>query len=146
LSSYLIVPAFALANAGVVISHDSVDRAVSSPVAHGIVGGLVVGKLVGISGFTWVAHRLRVAALPDGMRGGEVLAVAALGGIGFTVSLFVANLAFGPSGPLASDAKLGILAASLAAAVLGSVLLLWSTRSREPSGPPRHRSQPGSGG
>jgi NhaA family Na+:H+ antiporter len=146
LSSYLIVPAFALANAGVVISRDSVDRAVSSPVAHGIVVGLVVGKLVGISGFTWVAHRLRVAALPDGMRGGEVLAVAALGGIGFTVSLFVANLAFGPSSRLASDAKLGILAASLAAAVLGSVLLLWSTRSPEPSGPPRHRSQPGSGG
>jgi NhaA family Na+:H+ antiporter len=145
LSSYVIVPVFALANAGVVISRDSIDRAVSSPVAHGIVAGLVVGKVVGISGFTWVAHRLRVAALPDGMGGGHVLAVSALGGIGFTVSLFVANLAFGARGPLASDATLAILAASLTAAALGSALLVWSTRSRGPSGPPRRRSQPGSG-
>ncbi len=136
LSSYLIVPVFALANAGVVISRDSVDRAVSSPVTHGVVVGLVVGKLVGISGFTWLAHRTRLAALPDGMGGREVLGVAALGGIGFTVSLFVANLAFGPTGPLASDAKLGILAASLVAAVLGAAVLLVAARNRaRASGP-----------
>ena len=136
LSSYLIVPVFALANAGVVISRDSVDRAVSSPVTHGIVVGLVVGKLVGISGFTWLAHRTRLATLPDGMGGREVLGVAALGGIGFTVSLFVANLAFGPVGPLASDAKLGILAASVAAALLGAAVLLVAARSRaRASGP-----------
>ena len=64
------------------------------------------------------------------MGGREVLGVAALGGIGFTVSLFVANLAFGPTGPLASDAKLGILAASLVAALLGVAVLLIAARNR----------------
>ena len=64
LSSYLIVPVFALANAGVVISQDSIDHAVSSPVTHGIVVGLVVGKLVGISGFTWLAQRTRPRRAP----------------------------------------------------------------------------------
>ena len=93
-SSYVIVPVFALANAGVVISSDSIADAASSPVTHGIVVGLVVGKLVGIAGFTWLACRLGVGALPDGTRWPEIVGIAALGGIGFTVSLFVSNLAF----------------------------------------------------
>jgi NhaA family Na+:H+ antiporter len=132
LSSYLIVPVFALANAGVVISRDSIDHAVSSPVTQGIVVGLVVGKFVGISGFTWVAHRWRVATLPDGMGTGELVGIAALGGVGFTVSLFVANLAFGPAGRLASDATLGILTASVVAAVVGAAALLHATRATGP--------------
>jgi Na+:H+ antiporter, NhaA family len=134
-TSYVIVPVFALANAGVVLSSDSVDAAISSPITHGIVVGLVVGKLVGISVFAWIATRLRVATLPEGTRFAQIVGVAALGGIGFTVSLFVSELAFGTAGALADDAKIGILAASLTAAGLGAVLVAATTRSRNSNGP-----------
>jgi NhaA family Na+:H+ antiporter len=129
-TSYVIVPLFALANAGVVIDADSLDAAVSSPVTHGIVVGLVVGKLVGISGFAWLACRFGVASLPERTRFADIVGVAALGGIGFTVSLFVSELAFGAASPIADEAKIGILAASLAATALGAVLLLTIGRSR----------------
>jgi NhaA family Na+:H+ antiporter len=99
-----------------------VDAAIPSPITHGIVVGLVVGKLVGISTFAWIATRLHVATLPEGTRFAQIVGVAALGGIGFTVSLFVSELAFGTAGALADDAKIGILAASITAAGLGAVL------------------------
>jgi NhaA family Na+:H+ antiporter len=140
LSSYVIVPLFALANAGVVLDADSIDHASRSPVTHGIVVGLVAGKLVGISVFAWLAVKLRVAALPDGAAWPQVLAVAALAGVGFTVSLFVAGLAFpaGSGALLRRDAQIGILAASLLAAVIGAVLLALTTRNRaRDSGPGR---------
>jgi NhaA family Na+:H+ antiporter len=136
-SSYLIVPVFALANAGVVISSDSIADAAASPVTHGIVVGLVVGKLVGITGSTWLACRLGFGSLPDGTRWPEVVGIAALGGIGFTVSLFVSNLAFRTTPVLASNAKLGILTASVIAALLGTAILLVATRNRA------RRSEPG---
>ena len=136
-SSYLIVPLFALANAGVVISSDSIADAAESPVTHGIVVGLVVGKLVGITGSTWLACRLGIGSLPDGTRWPEVVGIAALGGIGFTVSLFVSNLAFRGTPVLASNAKLGILTASVIAALLGTAILLVATRNRA------RRSEPG---
>ena len=123
-TSYVIVPVFALANAGVVLNREAIDAAVSSPITHGIVAGLVVGKLVGISTFAWLATRLRVASLPDGTRFRQVVAIAALGGIGFTVSLFVSELAFGSTGRLSSEATIGILVASLLAAAFGGGLLV----------------------
>jgi NhaA family Na+:H+ antiporter len=125
-TSYVIVPVFALANAGVVLNRDAMEAAVSSPVTHGIVVGLVVGKLVGISTFAWLSTRLRIARLPDGTRFHQLVAVAALGGIGFTVSLFVTDLAFGSAGRLASEATIGILVASLLAAAFGGGLLVAS--------------------
>jgi Na+:H+ antiporter, NhaA family len=131
-TSYVIVPVFALANAGVVLDADSVDRAVSSPVTHGVVVGLVVGKLVGISLFAWLAVRLGIARLPDRTRFTQIVAVAALGGIGFTVSLFVSELAFGTGSVLNDDAKIGVLVASVTAAVLGVLLLLATTRASVP--------------
>jgi NhaA family Na+:H+ antiporter len=121
-SSYVIVPLFALANAGIVISSDSVADAARSPITHGVVIGLVVGKFVGISLFAWLACRLRIAALPPGTNWSEILGVAALGGIGFTVSIFVSGLAFG-SGVRDTNAKLGILVASAVAAGVGSLIL-----------------------
>jgi NhaA family Na+:H+ antiporter len=133
-TSYVIVPLFALANAGVVLSADSIERASSSPVTHGVVAGLVVGKLVGISTFAWLAVRSRVARLPDGVRFGQIVGVAGLGGIGFTVSLFVSELAFGTASVRNDDAKMGVLVASLTAAALGLVLLLATTR-RATEGP-----------
>jgi len=136
-SSYVIVPVFALANAGVVISSDSIADAAASPVTHGIVVGLVVGKAVGIFGFTWLACRLGIGSLPDGARWPQVAGIAVLGGIGFTVSLFVSNLAFRATPVLAADAKLGVLTASVIAALAGTAILLVATRNRA------RRSEPG---
>jgi Na+:H+ antiporter, NhaA family len=129
-SSYAIVPLFALANAGVVISADSVSDAVHSPITHGVVLGLVVGKFVGISAFAWLACRLRIATLSAGTRWSGILGVAALGGIGFTVSIFVSGLAFG-DGIRDTNAKLGILTASVISAVVGSLVL--ARRRSEPT-------------
>jgi NhaA family Na+:H+ antiporter len=129
-SSYVIVPLFALANAGVVITASSIDNATTSPVAQGIVVGLVAGKVVGITSFAWIACKLRIGALPDDTRWSQILGVATLGGIGFTVSLFVSNLAFRGNAGLLSAAKLGILAASILAAAIGATILVATTRNR----------------
>jgi len=143
-TSYVIVPLFALANAGVVLSSDAIDRAVSSPVTHGVVVGLVIGKLVGITAFAWLAVRLGIARLPQGTRFSQIVGVAALGGIGFTVSLFVSELAFGSASVLADDAKIGILSASLAAAAFGMVLLTMTTRNEAKTASPNGASTTGS--
>jgi NhaA family Na+:H+ antiporter len=137
-SSYGIVPLFALANAGVAINGDSISNAVSSPVSQGVLVGLVIGKAVGITTATWLAVRSGIGRLPAESRWSQIVGVAVLGGIGFTVSLFVSELAFGVSGPLENQAKLGILAASVVAAVLGATILAFTTRNRA------HRSGPGS--
>jgi NhaA family Na+:H+ antiporter len=121
LSSFVIVPIFALANAGVVLSGDAIDHVVTSRVTIGIVVGLVVGKFVGIFGASALALRLRVGRLPEGLGMRHLAAVATLGGIGFTVSLFVSDLAF--RGSVIDDAKIGVLAASALAAVIGTVVV-----------------------
>ena len=118
-TSYIIVPIFALANAGVALSSDTF--ADPSAVLVGVTAGLVVGKLVGVVSFSWLAVRLGLGRLPSDTRWGHVVAVGAVAGIGFTVSLFITGLAF-ESPNLQADAKAGILLASLAAAALGAVL------------------------
>jgi NhaA family Na+:H+ antiporter len=121
--SYLIVPLFALANAGVVLSATAIREAMSSRVTLGIVLGLVVGKIVGISAMSWVAVRLGIGRFPAGVGAGYVIGASAVAGIGFTVSLFITGLAFDqPS--LVDAAKIGVFAASLIAGVLGAVILL----------------------
>jgi NhaA family Na+:H+ antiporter len=120
-SSFVIVPIFALANAGVVLSGDAIDHALSSRVTIGIVAGLVVGKFVGILGATAFAVKARLGALPEGIGLHHVAGVAVLGGVGFTVSLFITDLAF--RGEVIDDAKIGVLAASTIAAVLGTIVL-----------------------
>jgi NhaA family Na+:H+ antiporter len=128
-SSFLIVPLFALANAGVPLSSSALSDAARSPITYGVVLGLVLGKLIGIAGFTWLATRSRIGMLPEGATWQGLLGVAALGGIGFTVSIFVAGLAFDDP-VLQNDAKIGILIASVVAATLGSLILL----GRRPGG------------
>ena len=120
-SSFVIVPLFALANAGVVLTGDAIDHALASRVTIGIVAGLVVGKFVGISGASVLALRLRIGRLPDDLGLAHIFGVAILGGIGFTVSLFITDLAF--RGQVIDDAKIGVLAASALAALLGTVVL-----------------------
>jgi len=122
-SSFLIIPVFALANAGIEISGDSLSSAVSSDVTLGVVFGLVIGKLVGVSLFTWIAVKSGISRLPRGASFTHVVGLAAIAGIGFTVSLFITGLAF--DDPIVTDeAKLGILAASLIAAIVGSLILM----------------------
>ncbi|MGH7856297.1 MAG: Na+/H+ antiporter NhaA, partial [Candidatus Binatia bacterium] len=141
ISSYLIVPVFALANAGVVFAPDVVGDAVRSPIFWGIPLGLVVGKTLGIGSAALVSVRLRAARLPIGVEPRHVLGAGALGGIGFTVSLFITNLAF--RGDEATDvAKMGVLLGSTVAAVVGVVLLARTTRlpgepATAPEGPSR---------
>lgn len=122
-TSYLVIPVFALANAGIPLSRAAVDAAVTSRVTLGVVLGLVVGKLAGISLAAWLAVRLRVARLPADLGWAHVVGMAALAGIGFTVSIFVAGLAYDDAG-VQDEAKLGVLLASIAAACLGSALLM----------------------
>ncbi len=121
-TSYVIVPLFALANAGVPISGSTLTDALASGVTLGVVAGLVVGKTVGVTAFAWAATRTGITRLPEGVRWRHLFGVAALAGIGFTVSLFITGLAF-ERPELQDAAKVGILAASLLAGLIGSLLL-----------------------
>jgi Na+:H+ antiporter, NhaA family len=112
-----IMPLFALANAGVRVGGGSAS-VLTSAVVVGIVLGLVFGKPIGITLFSWLASRAGVAALPGDARWGTLHGVSWLGGIGFTMSLFIANLAFAGT-PLLEEAKIGILIASSIAGVTG---------------------------
>jgi len=122
-TSFVVVPLFALANAGVLLSGDAFDPAGAGTIALAVGVGLVVGKLVGVTSFTWLAVRLGLGALPTGVRWSQVVGIAGVAGVGFTVSLFVAGLAFEPGAGLEPAAKIGILAASATAAVVGSSIL-----------------------
>jgi Na+:H+ antiporter, NhaA family len=128
--SFGVVPLFALANAGVTISTDTVSDAASSPVALGVALGLLLGKPLGITLATFIAVRLRLCDLPTGATWPQLAAVGVLAGIGFTVSLLITSLAFTDSASIA-DAKLGVLAASLAAGTVGYFLLKCLNRSEE---------------
>jgi NhaA family Na+:H+ antiporter len=119
-TSYLIVPIFALANAGIALSAHSITS--PSALMSGVAVALVAGKFVGVTLFSWVAVRLGFGRLPDGARWGHVMGVGAVAGIGFTVSLFITDLAFDNSA-IQDDAKIGILAASIIAALAGAAIL-----------------------
>ena len=123
-SSFLVVPVFALANAGVVLDHASLEAAVTGTVAWGVVLGLVVGKPLGIMTASALAVRLRIGVLPAGVALRHLIGLSLIAGIGFTVSLFVADLAF--AGELLGEAKVAILAASVLAAAGGSILVRWT--------------------
>ena len=136
-SSFLILPLFALANAGIEISGETISEAASSSVTLGIIVGLVVGKTVGVTLFSFIAVKTRLCQLPIGLNWPQVLSVGMLAGIGFTVSLFITGLAFNQPGQesLDTQARLGILAASLLASILGLLLLSRSVRTHNPDEP-----------
>ncbi|MDD6055488.1 MAG: Na+/H+ antiporter NhaA [Helicobacteraceae bacterium] len=123
-SSFLIMPIFAFANAGVTIG-DNIDFSVDY-IFFGILFGLVLGKPLGIFSFTFLAEKLGIAARPKGVSWIEIFGAGALGGIGFTMSMFVTNLAFsGEHALIATDvAKISILIASLSAGILGAIFFL----------------------
>ena len=128
-TAFMIIPIFALANAGISLSSDKISAAASSSVTMGIVLGLVVGKPLGIALFAWVATRFGFP-LPDGVRWPQFIGMGFAAGIGFTVSIFVAGLAF-ESYAITDLAKIGILIASLVAAIAALLLL----RLGDPSPP-----------
>jgi NhaA family Na+:H+ antiporter len=128
-TSLLVIPLFALANAGVRLTADVAAEAATSAVTLGVVLGLVVGKLAGVTFASLAAVRLGVGRLPEGMGLRHLVGVGAVAGIGFTVSIFVADLAFDDA--LVVDvAKIGVLAGSLAAGLLGAAVFAWSGRPR----------------
>ena len=121
LTGYVIVPLFALANTGVDLRGGTMSAALTSPITWGIVLGLVVGKTLGIGGVALTALRLKVGELPRGVGNGQVVGGAALSGIGFTVSLLIAQLAFDDQ-KMQDEAKVGILIAAVLAVILGWVI------------------------
>ena len=127
--SFVIMPLFALSNAGVALG--GAGAALASPVAIGIMLGLVIGKVVGISAFSWLAVRLGWASLPQNAPWKALVATAMLGGIGFTMSLFIAGLAF-PDPAMLDEAKIGVLAASTIAGVGGFLILGRVVRASAP--------------
>ena len=139
-SSYVVVPLFALANAGVVIDAESLREALTSSIALGVVAGLAAGKLLGVGLVTLAAARAGLGALPRGVGRLDMLGGAALTGIGFTVSLFIAELAF-TNPELRDQAKIGVLSASVVAALLGwAIFRVDAARARRQGravGPPR---------
>jgi len=126
--AYLVVPIFALANAGVGLG-GNLAEALTHPIALGILGGLVLGKPLGITLFSWLAVRLGIADLPQGVSWRQLFAASWLAGIGFTMSLFIASSAF--AGALLDTAKTSILAASLLAGSIGFGLLLLTSSTHE---------------
>ena len=133
-SSFLIVPLFALANAGVRFGGVDILDALTSPVALGVAAGLLVGKIVGISAFTALAVRLGLGRLPRHTTWTHLFGLAALAGVGFTVSLFVTGLAF-KSPALTDLAKIGIFAGSGIAGIIGYLILRFTGRPPKTSLP-----------
>ena len=131
-TSFVIIPIFALANAGIELDGESLSDAASSSVTLGIAVGLVVGKIVGIAGAVLIAMRTGVGRLPSGANFVQMIGVSAVAGIGFTVSLFIAGLAFEDQETILTDAKIGILGASVIAAGLGALLLATAGGEQDP--------------
>lgn len=126
LVNYIVVPLFAFANAGIFFGGMELSQLFNG-IAPAIIIALVAGKFIGIFSFSWLTIKLGLAPMPEGGTWSRLASVSVLGGIGFTVSLFIANLSFGGGDPVLSqllnDSKLGILVASLLAGVLGWFLL-----------------------
>jgi NhaA family Na+:H+ antiporter len=129
LSAFAVVPLFALANAGVAVDRHALAAGGAGAVLWGILLGRVLGKLAGIAAAAWLAVRLRLAVLPGGTGWRRLAGVAAVAGIGFTVPLFVADLAF-PTGRFDAAVKLGLLLASVVGGAGGALILLLGGRSR----------------
>lgn len=122
-AAYFIIPVFALANAGVSFLEGGEGTGFFNPVTIGIILGLFLGKQIGITFFTWLSVKAGIALLPEGVRWSQIWGIACVAGIGFTMSLFITNLAF--NDPLSvHQAKIGILCGSMISAFIGTIILL----------------------
>ncbi len=141
-TSYVVVPIFALANAGIILDSETIERSLSSTITIGIICGLVLGKLAGVSGGVLAATRSKLGAMPAGVGPIQTLGGAALAGIGFTVSLFIVELAFADQPELAEEAKVGILVAGLISVMFGWLLFKLANRRGEIVQRPRKLARP----
>jgi len=123
--AFIVIPIFALFNAGIPLALGKLDETLTHPVMLGVLCGLVFGKFLGITGACWLALRLGIGQLPSGTRFSQIAAVSVLGGIGFTMSIFIAELGFADHPEYLLMAKTGVLAASLLAGLLGYAWLWW---------------------
>tara|TARA_B100000700_G_scaffold330119_1_gene454772 strand:- start:856 stop:2232 length:1377 start_codon:yes stop_codon:yes gene_type:complete len=130
ISSFIIIPIFALANAGVNMGDGLLQDAATSPVTWGIGLGLIIGKIFGITFMTWLGMKLPFTSSPTGLNFLSLLGLAATAGIGFTVSLFITNLAFDDM-TIINESKIGILFASVLAGILGLLLLRAGTKGAD---------------
>lgn len=117
--AFLVIPTFALINAGISLQFGALVDTLTHPVMLGVLLGLVLGKFIGIAGACWLALRLGIGQLPSGTRFSQIAAVSVLGGIGFTMSIFIAELGFATQPEYLLMAKTGVLAASLLAGIFG---------------------------
>ncbi|MEA3315516.1 MAG: Na+/H+ antiporter NhaA [Campylobacterota bacterium] len=127
----IIIPLFALANAGIAIDFSSISDIIFEPVSFGIIAGLIFGKVLGIFGISWLAIKLKIAKLPEGSSFSQIFGVSFLGAIGFTMSIFVVDLAFFSNAELVFQAKVGILTASLFAGLFGYFWLRFIAKSQD---------------
>ena len=126
-----VLPIFALFNAGVSLSAANLIQAISSPITQGIVLGLVIGKPLGVVSFVWLGKGLKLGSLPEGMSYAEVVGAGILGGIGFTMSIFITTLSFGDNSFMSEAAKTGIILASIISACFA---IIWFRFSRKTVG------------
>jgi len=124
---YLVLPLFALASAGVNLSAEKLKLAISSPIALGILLGLVLGKAVGITAFSFLAVQSKIAGMTEGLTWSGITGVGILAGVGFTVALFISGLSFGDEA-LVATAKVAVLGASLAAGSIGYLYLRFTLK------------------
>ena len=132
--SYLVMPLFAFSNSGITLHAGFLNNILSSSVTLGVLLGLVVGKFIGVLIFCWVAVKMKIAALPHGVSWKQIIGVALLAGIGFTMSLFITTLAF-EDAELITAAKLGIFTASIISGVVGYFVLKKASTTPKPSEP-----------
>jgi NhaA family Na+:H+ antiporter len=123
--AFIVIPIFALFNAGIPIQFNSLSETFTHPVMLGVTFGLLFGKFIGITGACWLALRLGIGQLPSGTRFSQIAAVSVLGGIGFTMSIFIAELGFANQPEYLLMAKTGVLTASLLAGLVGFIWLWW---------------------
>jgi NhaA family Na+:H+ antiporter len=126
LVNYFVIPLFAFANAGIVLVSEYGGQMEMGLLTWAVMIGLVAGKFIGIYLFTWLAIKSRLSALANGMTWKNLAGISLLGGIGFTVSLFIANLSFGDDIIILSQAKLGVLLGTVIAGILGCVVLYFT--------------------
>lgn len=127
LSAFFIMPLFAFANAGVVLDFSAVSE--NTMIVIGVVSGLLLGKPIGILGFTYLADKFKLVSKPDDISWGEITAVGFLGGIGFTMSIFITQLAFIDASVI-SAVKIGIFFASFVAGIIGVLLILQANKRK----------------
>lgn len=126
LVNYIVIPLFAFANAGVVLTSEYGGNLEIGLLTWAVTFGLVVGKFIGIYLFTWLSFKCKRSTLSNGMTWSNLTGISLLGGIGFTVSLFIANLSFGDNAILLSQAKLGVLFGTAIAGILGYIVLFFT--------------------